>query len=163
MCLTVVSKENDSFSVDVMPETVSKTNIGELAVADKVNLERPLAANGRFEGHIVQGHVDAVGTIMEKKEVENAYEIRIQAPEAILKLCVEKGSIAVDGISLTLVEVNNEDFTVSIIPFTSQNTTLGFKSVEDEVNLEVDILGKYIVKFLGNLEIADKFSQNLNT
>lgn len=148
VCLTVVSLKNGGFSVDVMPETVSKTNLSHLAKGDKVNLERPLAIDGRFEGHIVQGHVDGIGTIIEKKEVENAYEVRIKAPEALLGLCIEKGSIAVDGISLTIIEANKQDFLVSIIPYTSENTTLGFKKEGDTVNLEIDILGKYIAKIL---------------
>ncbi len=148
VCLTVVSLSNGTFSLDVMPETVSKTNIGQLSVGGKVNLERPLAADGRFEGHIVQGHVDSTGVIEEKTVVENAHEIRIKTDKSILDYCVEKGSITVDGISLTLVEVNADNFTISIIPFTSEHTTLGFKDVGDIVNLEIDILGKYIAKFL---------------
>jgi riboflavin synthase len=151
VCLTVVSLKNNSFTVDVMPETINKTNIGKLVIGNKVNLERPLAADGRFEGHIVQGHVDGVGTIKEKREVENAHEIRISAHSKILDLCVEKGSITIDGISLTLVDVEKDNFSVSIIPYTSQITTLGFKSVGDDVNLEVDILGKYIAKFMAKL------------
>ena len=150
VCLTVVSKEKDNFSLDVMPETVSKTNIGELERGSKVNLERALAADGRFEGHIVQGHVDGVGTIVEKKEVENAHEFRIKSAIKLMDMSVEKGSITVDGISLTLVDVNESDFTVSIIPYTSDVTTLGFKDVGDKVNLEVDVLAKYIAKFLSN-------------
>lgn len=160
VCLTVVSLTGDTFTVDVMPETVSKTDIGQLAIGDKVNLERPLAADGRFEGHIVQGHVDATGTIVEKNEVENAHEFRIQAPPGVLKLCVEKGSIAVDGISLTVVEANKADFTVSIIPFTTENTTLGFKKEGNVVNLEIDVLGKYIAKMLSELEISTKLREN---
>jgi len=163
VCLTVVSLAEDNFTLDVMPETVNKTNLGKLEIGDNVNLERPLAVDGRFEGHIVQGHVDVVGTITEKKEAENAHEIRISAPSAILDLCVEKGSITVDGISLTLVEVNDDNFTVSIIPFTSENTTLGFKNSGDKVNLEADILGKYIMKYLSQVAIEGKLRENLTT
>jgi len=163
VCLTVVSLAGDKFTLDVMPETVTKTNLGQLEISDKVNLERPLAADGRFEGHIVQGHVDAVGTISEKREVENAHEIRISAPANIMELCVEKGSITVDGISLTLIEVNKDNFTVSIIPYTSENTTLGFKNAGDQVNLEADILGKYIMKYLSKVAIEGKLRENFTT
>lgn len=155
VCLTVVSLNSNAFTVDVMPETVAKTNFSQLSSGDRVNLERPLSVDGRFEGHIVQGHVDATGTIIEKKEVENAYLIRIKAPEKLLKLCIEKGSIAVDGISLTIVEANKQDFLVSIIPYTSENTTLGFKNEGDLVNLEVDIIGKYIAKILSERELTN--------
>ncbi|KKN60264.1 hypothetical protein LCGC14_0533870 [marine sediment metagenome] len=161
VCLTVVSLGGDRFSLDVMPETVSKTDIGDLEQGQKVNLERPLAADGRFEGHIVQGHVDDVGIIVEKIEVENAHEIRIKTSKKLMDMCVEKGSITVDGISLTMVEVNENDFTVSIIPYTSEVTTLGFKDVADKVNLEIDVLGKYIAKFLSNLAISEELRENL--
>ncbi len=161
VCLTVVSLGGDRFSLDVMPETVSKTDIGDLEQGQKVNLERPLAADGRFEGHIVQGHVDDVGIIVEKIEVENAHEIRIKTSKKLMDMCVEKGSITVDGISLTMVEVNENDFTVSIIPYTSEVTTLGFKDVGDKVNLEIDVLGKYIAKFLSNLAISEELRENL--
>ncbi len=161
VCLTVVSLEDDRFSLDVMPETVLKTDIGDLEQGQKVNLERPLAADGRFEGHIVQGHVDDVGIIVEKKEVENAHEIRIKTSKKLMDMCVEKGSITVDGISLTLIEVNKDDFTVSIIPYTSEVTTLGFKDSGDKVNLEIDVLGKYIAKFLSNLAISEELRENL--
>lgn len=148
VCLTVTELYSDSFKADVMPETVRRSNLGGLRRADKVNLERAMAAEGRFGGHIVSGHIDGTGTILEKKSEHNAVWVKIRASEDILTLIVEKGSITIDGISLTVAKVSDKDFQVSIIPHTAKETTLLLKNVGDKVNLENDIIGKYVQKLL---------------
>jgi riboflavin synthase len=148
VCLTVTALLSDGFTADVMPETLRRSNLGKLRQGDPVNLERAMAADGRFGGHIVSGHIDGVGTIIEVRREANAVWVRIQAPQSILNLIVEKGSIAIDGISLTVAAVQAESFQVSIIPHTGSETTLLRKGVGDPVNLENDIVGKYVQRLM---------------
>jgi len=149
VCLTVTRLTEGGFYADVMPETFSRSNLGELTAGSCVNLERAMAADGRFGGHIVSGHIDGRGKITKIKNDGNAVRFWIAADEKILRLIVEKGSIAVDGISLTVVSVSDSDFSISIIPHTLGETTLGTKRVGDTVNLENDIIGKYVERLLG--------------
>ena len=128
-CLTVTSRDGNTFSVDVVPETLRRTDLGALGVGDPVDLERPLAADGRFGGHIVQGHVDATGTLDSISEEGDALLLKFLAPSSIMRYVVEKGFIAVDGVSLTVVDCDDSAFTVTIIPFTRDNTVLGSKKV----------------------------------
>lgn len=150
VCLTVVQLADDSFTADVMPETLSKTNLGALKPGSPVDLERAMAANGRFGGHIVSGHIDGLGTIVEMRREQNAVWVRISADPAILALIVDKGSIAIDGISLTVAGVSESDFQVSVIPHTGEETILLGKQPGDTVNLENDVVGKYVQKLLAN-------------
>ena len=143
-CLTVTSRDEHTFSVDVVPETLRRTNLGSLGAGDPVDLERPLAADGRFGGHIVQGHVDATGTLDSITEEGDALLLKFQGPSSIMRYVVEKGFIAVDGVSLTVVDCDERSFTVTIIPFTRDNTVLGSKKVGEPVNLEADIIAKYV-------------------
>ena len=143
-CLTVTSRDGNTFSVDVVPETLRRTDLGALGVGDPVDLERPLAADGRFGGHIVQGHVDATGTLDSISEEGDALLLKFLAPSSIMRYVVEKGFIAVDGVSLTVVDCDDSAFTVTIIPFTRDNTVLGSKKVGEPVNLEADIIAKYV-------------------
>ncbi|MBR4719332.1 MAG: riboflavin synthase [Lachnospiraceae bacterium] len=154
ICLTVTRLVSDGFTADVMPETMKRTSLSILSRGDKVNLERAMAADGRFGGHIVSGHIDGTGTVKEFKKDGNAVWVTITADKNILKFIVEKGSIAIDGISLTVAEVTDACFGVSIIPHTADETTLLSKHVGDPVNLETDIIGKYVAKLMG-LESRD--------
>lgn len=149
-CLTVTSINSDGFSADVMAETVKRTSLSQVGKGDLVNLERAMILNGRFGGHIVSGHIDGTGTIMKYTKEENAIWVTIKAPDEILDLIVEKGSICIDGISLTVATVSDQDFQVSIIPHTAKETTLIHKKVGSLVNLENDIVGKYIKKLMEN-------------
>lgn len=148
VCLTVTSLQRDGFCADVMPETLRRSNLGSLGAGAPVDLERAMAADGRFGGHIVTGHIDGMGRIVSMKREGNAVWVRITAAPQILKLIVEKGSIAIDGISLTVAHVSEEDFEVSIIPHTGNETVLLAKKPGDPVNLENDILGKYIQRLM---------------
>jgi riboflavin synthase len=150
VCLTVSSISSTAFCADVMPETLRKTNLHELKSGDKVNLERALPVGGRLGGHFVSGHIDGTGTILTEKREGNAQVKRISAPHQVIRYVVEKGSIAVDGISLTVVDVDNSSFSVSLIPHTAKFSTLGYKKPGDKVNLEADMLAKYIEKFFLN-------------
>lgn len=161
VCLTVVSLEQDGFTADVMAETVRRTNLGQTKIGDKVNLERAMAADGRFGGHIVSGHIDGTGTIAELRKEENAVWVKITTPPEILELIVEKGSICIDGISLTVADVGETYFQVSVIPHTGEETTLLKKKAGDLVNLENDIVGKYIKKFLVKPEKEEKKTSTL--
>ena len=149
VCLTVTSFGRDYFRADVMHETLKRSSLGALGVKSPVNLERAMLAGGRFGGHIVSGHIDGTGCIREVRRDGNAVWYTIQAPEAILRLIVEKGSIAIDGISLTVARVDNVSFSVSIIPHTLQETALASKRAGDMVNLENDCIGKYVEKLMG--------------
>ena len=149
VCLTAVSIGKNNYSVDVMHETLRRTNLGELKSGSKVNLERAMAANGRFGGHIVAGHIDGTGIVEEITKDETAVWYRISAGEELLRYIVEKGSIAIDGISLTVARVSGKDFSVSIIPHTQGETTLSERKVSDVVNLECDIIGKYVERLCG--------------
>ena len=148
VCLTVTSLRPDGFTADVMPETLRRSNLGNLKSGDAVNLERAMAADGRFGGHIVSGHIDGTGTITDMKREGNAVWVRIHTDNSILALIVEKGSITIDGISLTVAKLSSEDFQVSIIPHTGAETTLLSKKPGDIVNLENDIVGKYVQRLL---------------
>ena len=150
VCLTVTSIGSKQFSADVMHETINKSSLGNLRAGMAVNLERAMPANGRFGGHIVSGHIDGTGTITKYTKEENAIWVTIKAPDEILDLIVEKGSICIDGISLTVATVSDQDFQVSIIPHTAKETTLIHKKVGSLVNLENDIVGKYIKKLMEN-------------
>jgi len=148
VCLTVVGYDSRHFVADVMPETVEKTILKYLKTGSDVNLERALRLEDRMGGHIVQGHVDGIGTIIQKDKLDIAIIYRIKAPDIVLKYTVAKGSIAIDGISLTVVDVFSDSFTISLIPHTAQLTTLGLKGPGDIVNLESDIIGRYVEKLL---------------
>ena len=143
-CLTVTSRDESSFAVDVVPETLRRTSLGSLNVDSPVNLERPLAANGRYGGHVVQGHVDGTGTVKAIGTEGDALLVDFEADPSIMRYVVEKGFIAVDGTSLTVVNCDNQSFRVTIIPFTRDHTIIGTRKVGDIVNLEVDIMAKYI-------------------
>lgn len=147
VCLTAVTVDEGVFSADVMSETLSRTALGGLSSGDPVNLERPMAADGRFGGHIVQGHVDGVGRIRARRPSENWEVVEVELPARLARYLVEKGSITVDGVSLTVVEVVDGErpwFSVSLIPTTLAATTLGTRAVGDPVNLEVDVIAKYV-------------------
>ena len=144
VCLTVTELAPDYFSVDVMPETLQRTNLGALRSGDGVNLERPLAVGGRFGGHFVQGHVDGMGRVRSVTPQGGALVLKFEAIPEITRYVVEKGFIAVDGVSLTVVQCNSTSFGVSLVRYTLENTTLGVRRPGDTVNLEVDIIAKYV-------------------
>ena len=148
VCLTVVSMQPDGFTADVMAETIRRTGLGRCQPGDQVNLERAMAADGRFGGHIVAGHIDGLGTVKSVIPEGNAVWVTILAPDSILRYIVEKGSIAIDGISLTVAYVDESVFKVSVIPHTGEETTLLSKNPGDAVNLENDIVGKYVEKLM---------------
>jgi riboflavin synthase len=153
-CLTVVSTGSsdgvtaDTWTADVMAETLAKTGLGALAPGDRVNLERAATAGTRLGGHLVQGHVDAVGHVVRREPGEHWDVVTFSMPAALAPYLVDKGSITVDGVSLTVVEAGEEAFTVSLIPETLRRTTLGFRAPGDAVNLEVDVIGKYVARQL---------------
>jgi riboflavin synthase len=144
VCLTVVSPENHSFSVNVMPETLRNTNLGGLYQGDQVNLERALTLGGRLGGHLVLGHVDDAVEVLDVNSEESARIVRISAPDKLMPYIVGKGFVAVDGVSLTIADLDDSSFVVSLVAYTRQNTTLERKRPGDMVNLEVDILAKYV-------------------
>ena len=148
VCLTVTSMEGDIFTADVMAETLRRSSLGSLSKGSKVNLERAMAANGRFGGHIVSGHIDGTGRIASMVREDNAVWVEINASAEILKFIVMKGSIAIDGISLTVAGLAEESFSVSVIPHTGEETTLLKKGAGDIVNLENDVVGKYVDRLL---------------
>ena len=143
-CLTVTTMESGEFTVDVVPETLRRTNLGLLRPGDPINLERPLRADGRLDGHIVQGHVDGTGTVGEISSDGEALMVRIDVPEQLARYVVEKGFIAVDGVSLTVVHCDEAGFSVTVIPHTRDHTIFGSRNVGDAVNIEIDILAKYV-------------------
>ena len=149
-CLTVKSMEGDSFSVDTMPETLRRTNLGLLGPGSPVNLEKALTLNTPLGGHITQGHVDATGALVSVEPEGDALIMRFEAPIQVMKYVVEKGFIAVDGISLTVVDWDESSFSVSVVKYTQDNTNLGVRKPGDVVNLEVDILAKYAEKLLAD-------------
>ena len=148
VCLTVTHLTDTSFTADVMPETVRATTLATLQTGSRVNLERAMAANRRFGGHFVTGHVDEVGTILRKRPFSNAVYIDIKISKEASALCIPRGSIAIDGISLTIFDLQPELVTVSLIPHTFDETTLGFKRERASVNIETDMLGKYVARQL---------------
>jgi len=144
VCLTIISLDTNSFSVDIMPETLERSNLGLLSAGDRVNLERPLSLGGRLGGHLVQGHVDATGRVTSVRWNGEAMLVRFEAPSEVMYYVVDKGFIAVDGVSLTVVTKDRSAFQVSVVDYTRQHTTLGDRQVGDPVNLEVDIIAKYV-------------------
>lgn len=149
VCLTVVDTEDGEFTADVMAETLKRSSLGALSAGSRVNLERPMALGGRLGGHLVQGHVDGTGTIVERVPGEHWEIVKIALPAPLARYVVDKGSITVDGVSLTVVEAGDDFFTISLIPTTLALTTLGVKRAGDPVNLEVDVLAKYVERLLG--------------
>ena len=150
VCLTALDPQNGRFSLDVVPETLSRTNLGELEAGETVNLERAMSAEGRFDGHLVQGHVDGTGSIEEVvRDTDGSVTMTIVSAQEILRYVVEKGSITVDGVSLTVAGLTDDSFSVALIPHTLEVTTLGLRKSGDVVNLEVDILAKYIERLIG--------------
>ncbi|MFJ6699762.1 riboflavin synthase [Streptomyces sp. NPDC091272] len=148
VCLTVVDTADGEFTADVMAETLNRSSLGALAVGSRVNLERPTALGGRLGGHLVQGHVDGTGTIVDRKPSEHWEIVKVALPDGLARYVVEKGSITVDGVSLTVVDAGDDHFTISLIPTTLALTTLGIKKAGDPVNLEVDVLAKYVERLL---------------
>ena len=144
VCLTITSFNTNSFSVDIMPETLTRTNLGLLSAGDRVNLELPLALGGQLGGHLVQGHIDAAGRVASVAWEGEAMLIRFEAPPRVMHYIVEKGFVAVDGVSLTVVNKNTSSFWVSVVDYTRRHTTLGSRQAGDLVNLEVDIMAKYV-------------------
>ncbi|MDX2440071.1 MAG: riboflavin synthase [Desulfobacterales bacterium] len=166
-CLTVVSFSGKRFEVDVSPETVAKTTLGKAKIGDRLNLERALCISDRIDGHLVSGHIDGIGKIKSRKTEENAIIITFNIPESVSYYIIKKGSVAVDGISLTVNECDHESFQVSIIPHTAKLTTLGFKKISDSVNVETDMIGKYVERFVtqtkasGNEKKTEKSSVDM--
>lgn len=160
ICLTVTSFTKDIFTADVMPETWRRCSISQLSKGQLVNLERAMPMNGRFGGHIVSGHIDGIGKIQGMKREENAVLYEILAEEKILRYVIEKGSIAIDGISLTVTNVTDKSFFVSVIPHTVQNTNLKERKKGEFVNLEADCIGKYVSKFLDVTKKEETITEN---
>jgi riboflavin synthase len=150
VCLTVVDLGENEFTADVMAETLDRSSLGALAPGSRVNLERPMALGGRLGGHLVQGHVDGTGHIVEREVSENWELVTVSLPAGLARYVVEKGSITVDGVSLTVVDAGPDFFTISLIPTTLALTTLGLKQPGDPVNLEVDVLAKYVERLLAH-------------
>ena len=144
VCLTATNVSEDNFAVDISPETLRVTTLGTLDIGSVVNLERPMKLDQRIGGHLVSGHVDGIGTIVERNEIGNSIVFQISVDQGILRYCIVKGSVAVDGVSLTINQVANTTFEVAIIPHTAETTTFGSKNVGDSVNIETDMIGKYI-------------------
>jgi riboflavin synthase len=150
VCLTVTSFTDSGFTADIMPETLKASNIQDLGVGSKVNLERAMAAGGRFGGHFVSGHIDGTGKIITKNSVKNAVYYEIEVDHQLLKHIIKRGSVAVDGTSLTVFEVSQNTFTISLIPLTQKDTVIGLKNAGDIVNIECDMIGKYLSHYLNN-------------
>lgn len=149
VCLTAVETGDNSVAVDVVAETLQRTNLGSLIPSGQVNLERPMPADGRFDGHIVQGHIDGVGTVADlTRSSDGGVVMTIDPPESMLRYVVEKGSVAIDGVSLTVAGLTERGFGVALIPHTLKLTTLGLRKPGDTVNLEVDVLAKYVERLL---------------
>lgn len=149
VCLTVVEHTTDEFTVDVMAETLDRSSLGALAPGGQVNLERAMRADGRLDGHIVQGHVDGVVEVLGRQEHEHWTEVRLSLPAVLAPYVAEKGSVALDGVSLTVASVTADAFTVCLIPTTLQLTTFGERALGDPVNIEVDVLAKYVERMVG--------------
>ncbi|MFD7510676.1 riboflavin synthase [Streptomyces sp. NPDC059853] len=148
VCLTVTGTEDGAFTADVMAETLRRSSLGALTTGSRVNLERPLALGGRLGGHLVQGHVDGTGTLLAREPAEHWELVTVSLPAGLARYVVDKGSITVDGVSLTVVEAGEDRFTVSLIPTTLALTTLGIKQPGDPVNLEVDVIAKYVERMV---------------
>ena len=150
-CLTVTAVVGETWSADVIATTLAATTLGELRPGDRVNLERCVRADGRLDGHIVQGHVDGVGTVTGREEADGTTLLRLALPAGLSRYVVAKGSLAVDGVSLTVAAIDGEEVTLGLIPETLSRTTLGVRAVGDRVNLEVDVLAKYVEKLTASL------------
>ena len=148
VCLTVIKNTANSFCLDLVRETLDKSNLGDISKGDSVNLERALKANGRFGGHIIQGHVETLGVILDKRQQDDNVVLSVGLNPEWMRYCIPKGSIALDGISLTISKIEANMVDVSLIPYTLQNTTLGMKSKSDTLNIETDIIGKYVNNLL---------------
>lgn len=155
-CMTVIVTDSRSFRADVSPETVAKTTFGRAKIGDRVNLERALCLSDRLDGHLVSGHIDGVGAVRDRKTESNAIIVTIEAPESLTRYMIKKGSVAVDGISLTINECSKSHFDVSIIPHTAGLTTIGLKKAGDPVNIETDMIGKYVERFMGEKKETEK-------
>jgi len=160
VCLTVTKFTEQELTMDVMPETIKATNLHQLTVGDPVNLERAMPANGRFGGHFVAGHVDGVGKILRKRPVANAVYIDIELPEELTSFCIPKGSITIDGTSLTPFQVETNHVTISLIPHTYKETILGMKKIGAIVNIETDLVGKYILYQLKNGQVKPAITRD---
>ena len=167
-CLTAVEVDKKHFEVDVSAETLEKTTLGKAKIGDRVNLERAMRLSDRIDGHLVSGHIDGIGSIIQRKSMGNAININVQIPESLSRYLIRKGSIAVDGISLTINDYSRDGFEVSIIPHTAKHTTLGIKKIGATVNIETDMIGKYVERFIaerGNITLrkeAVKQSASVN-
>lgn len=155
VCLTVIQKDKTVFTVEAVSETLERSNLSYLQKGDKVNLERALRADSRLGGHFVQGHVDAIGELLNIEKRDPGYWLSVKVPEPIFKFCVEKGSIALDGVSLTIASIEKNRLNIAIIPHTAMSTTLGNKNSGNLINIEVDVLGRYVLNFL---KVYDKQS-----
>jgi riboflavin synthase len=162
VCLTVIRQSEREFTVDVMAETLAKTNLSELKSGSRVNLERALQLQTRLGGHLVSGHVDGVGSIRRIAPWGIAQVYEITTPATLLPYMLPKGSIAIDGISLTIIDVETDYFTVSLIPHTFEETTLGLKGIGAGVNLETDLIGKYVARLMGLNTVISKDKQDLS-
>lgn len=162
ICLTVTGLGSSWFSADVMPETMRKTGLGRLNLSDRVNLERALRLSDRLGGHIVSGHIDGTGIVTARAEEDNAIWLTLEAPEYIMRYIVMKGSVALDGTSLTVAEVTGTGFKVSLIPLTAGVTTLGSRRAGDRINIECDVIGKYVEKLFGMDTSASKPKKDIS-
>ena len=160
-CLTVSNFDNKIFNADVTQETLNRTNLGSLKNGSKVNLERAMTLSGRFGGHIVSGHIDGVGSIKSMKKDDNAIILTIEVPKHLMKYIVEKGSVAVDGISLTVASLTDNTFSIFLIPHTLKETVLYYKKEGDKVNIENDVIGKYVERLLTFKEDNDGKKSNI--
>lgn len=154
-CLTVVSKDGKRFATDVSPETLSKTTFRNAKAGDRVNLERALRFSDRLDGHLVSGHIDGLGMIKIRRTIGNAIIVGIEVPPSLSRYMIQKGSVAVDGVSLTINQCDTNGFEVSIIPHTAKLTTIGFKKIGDPVNIETDMIGKYVERFIEDRRSGD--------
>lgn len=162
-CLTAVQVGGNQFKVDVAPETLSLTNLGQSKVGERVNLERALSLSGRLDGHLVSGHIDGTGTIKSRQNMGNAIIVSFAIPEAIAYYMIRKGSVAVDGISLTINDCQSNSFSVSIIPHTAALTTVSFKKLGETVNIETDMIGKYVERFIKKGSAGPEKSESKKT
>lgn len=159
-CLTVVKLSGRRFQVDVSPETLEKTTFKSARVGERVNLERALKLSDRIDGHLVSGHIDGIGTIKGKENLGNAVIVTVETPPVLSYYMIQKGSVAVDGISLTINNCDDGGFDVSIIPHTAMITTIGFKDTGDKVNIETDLIGKYVERFVSKKKPEEKHGQS---
>ena len=162
-CLTVVVIDGKRFTVDVSPETLAKTTFKSAKIGDRVNLERALRLSDRIDGHLVSGHIDGIGVVTLKQNMGNAIIVSFKVPEFISHYMIQKGSVAVDGISLTINNCGHDSFDVSIIPHTAKLTTIGFKKAGDLVNIETDMIGKYVERFVGDKHHDEKRKETGNS